>query len=67
MLKRTCYSDNMKEGKEIVLTGWVHERRDLGGIKFIYLEIEKELPDYCPKKKVSEEIFKLMDSLGENG
>lgn len=65
MLKRTCYSDNMKEGKEIVLTGWVHERRDLGGIKFILLRDREGIAQItAPKKKVSEEIFKLMDSLG---
>jgi aspartyl-tRNA synthetase len=65
MLKRTCYSDNLKDGEEVVLSGWVHERRDLGGIKFILLRDREGIAQItAPKKKVSEEIFKLMDSLG---
>ncbi len=65
MLKRTSYSDNLKDGEEVVLAGWVHERRDLGGIKFILLRDREGIAQItAPKKKVSEEIFKLMDSLG---
>ena len=65
MLKRTCYSDNLKDGEEVILSGWVHERRDLGGIKFILLRDREGIAQItAPKKKVSEEIFKLMDSLG---
>ncbi len=65
MLKRTCYSDKLKEGEEVVLSGWVHERRDLGGIKFILLRDREGIAQItAPKKKVSEEIFKLIDSLG---
>ena len=65
MLKRTCYSDNLKDGEEVVLAGWVHERRDLGGIKFILLRDRGGIAQItAPKKKVTEEIFKLMDSLG---
>ena len=65
MLKRTCYSDNLKDGEEVVIAGWVHERRDLGGIKFILLRDRGGIAQItAPKKKVSEDIFKLMDSLG---
>ena len=65
MLKRTCYTDNLKDGEEVVLAGWVHERRDLGGIKFILLRDRGGISQItAPKKKVSEEIFKSMDSLG---
>ena len=65
MLKRTCYSDKLKEGEEVVISGWVHERRDLGGIKFILLRDREGIAQItAPKKKVSEEIFKLIDSLG---
>lgn len=65
MLKRTCYSDKLKEGEEVVLSGWVHERRDLGGIKFILIRDREGIAQItAPKKKVSEEIFKLIDSLG---
>lgn len=65
MLKRTCYSDKLKEGEEVIISGWVHERRDLGGIKFILLRDREGIAQItAPKKKVSEDIFKLMDSLG---
>ncbi len=65
MIKRTCYSNNLKDGEEVILAGWVHERRDLGGIKFILLRDREGIAQItAPKKKVSDEIFKLMDSLG---
>lgn len=65
MLKRTCYSNDIKEGDEVTLGGWVHERRDLGGIKFILLRDREGITQItAPKKKVSEEIFKTIDSLG---
>jgi len=65
MLKRTCYSDKLKEGEDVVISGWVHERRDLGGIKFILLRDREGIAQItAPKKKVSEDIFKLMDSIG---
>ncbi|MGB9700970.1 MAG: aspartate--tRNA ligase [Thermodesulfobacteriota bacterium] len=39
-LKRTCYCgqiSNQHIGQEVILMGWVHRRRDLGGLVFIDL------------------------------
>ena len=39
-MKRSCYCGKVDEsfiGKEIVVSGWVHSRRDHGGVIFIDL------------------------------
>ncbi len=47
-------------GKTVILYGWIHEIRDLGGLVFIILrDREGFIQITLPKKKVSPEVFKL--------
>jgi aspartyl-tRNA synthetase len=46
------------------IKGWVHEVRDIGGIKFVIVRNRNGLYQVTlPKKKVSEEIFSFVDTL----
>lgn len=64
---RTHYSGQITEelnNKKIRVAGWVHEVKDLGGIKFLWIrDREGIIQVTAPKKKVSEEVFKLIPSL----
>lgn len=65
--KRTHYTieitPNM-DGKEVVLTGWIKEIRDLGGIKFLILrDKEGTLQITVPKNEVDEHTLKHAESL----
>ena len=58
-MKRSCYCGKVDEsfiGKEIVVSGWVHSRRDHGGVIFIYLRDREGLVQivFQPEEK---EIF----------
>ncbi len=47
-------------GKEVLLYGWVHEIRDLGGLVFLILrDREGFIQITLPKKKVPPEVFEL--------
>lgn len=65
--KRTHYTmeitPNM-DGEEVVLTGWIKEIRDLGGIKFLILrDKEGTLQITVPKDEVDEHTLKRAESL----
>ncbi|MEM4644686.1 MAG: OB-fold nucleic acid binding domain-containing protein, partial [Archaeoglobaceae archaeon] len=47
------------DGKRIIVAGWVHELRDLGGIVFIVLrDRDGFIQITLPKKVVNSEVFK---------
>ncbi len=66
-MKRTHYSaeiDGSLDGSKVTVAGWVHEVKDLGGIKFIWLRDREGIVQItAPKKKVSREIFSLIPKL----
>ncbi|MEM0232203.1 MAG: OB-fold nucleic acid binding domain-containing protein, partial [Candidatus Methanomethyliaceae archaeon] len=69
MLIRTHYSSQIKpedEGKEVVIAGWVHRVRDLGGVKFIILRDREGLIQVTIKKGlVSQDLMQIADELKE--
>lgn len=69
--RRTHYTKNVKpeiNGEEIVLMGWVHEIRDLGGIIFVLLRDRDGLIQVtAPSKKVSPELFEEIKKLKKEG
>ena len=69
--RRTHYTKNVKpeiNGEEIVLMGWVHEIRDLGGIIFVLLRDRDGLIQItAPSKKVSPELFEEIKKLKKEG
>lgn len=64
---RTHYSSQITEelnGKKVRVAGWVDEVKDLGGIKFLWIRDREGITQItAPKKKVSEELFKLIPKL----
>ncbi len=64
---RTHYSSQITEelnGQKVKVAGWVYEIKDLGGIKFLWIRDREGIVQVtAPKKKVSEEIFKLIPKL----
>ncbi len=65
--RRTHYSGEITpemEGSEVVVAGWVHEVRDLGGVAFVVVrDRQGKAQVTIPKKKVDEEIAEQMTSL----
>ncbi|MBU7023461.1 MAG: aspartate--tRNA(Asn) ligase [Theionarchaea archaeon] len=54
-----------KIGDQVTVAGWVHELRDLGGIKFLLLRDRKGMVQVTIlKKKVTPEVFEQFSSLG---
>ncbi|MCD6229606.1 MAG: aspartate--tRNA(Asn) ligase [Candidatus Diapherotrites archaeon] len=52
-----------RDGQEVVVAGWAHEIRDLGGIKFILVRDKTGIVQLAlPKKKVSESIWNVQIS-----
>lgn len=65
--KRTHYSREITtelNGEEVIIKGWIHEIRDLGGIVFVLLrDRDGILQITAPSKKVSPELFKQIQQL----
>jgi len=65
--KRTHYTVEVTpdlDGKEVVLTGWIKEIRDLGGIKFLILrDKEGTLQITVPKDETDKHIIDLAEDL----
>jgi len=65
-LKRTHYVNELRSlvGKEIVLNGWTHDVRILGGINFLILrDMTGKVQVTAVKKDVSKEILKIYEKL----
>lgn len=64
---RTHYSRDITpddDGKNVVMAGWVHEIRDLGGITFLILRDREGLVQVTlSKKKADEKLFNLVRSI----
>ena len=67
MILRTHYSGDINaqlDGKEVILTGFAHEMRDLGGIAFLVLRDRKGLAQVTlVKKLLGKEAFKSARSI----
>ncbi|MBS7625076.1 MAG: aspartate--tRNA(Asn) ligase [Candidatus Bathyarchaeia archaeon] len=65
--KRTHYTMEITpdlDGKEVTLTGWIKEIRDLGGIKFLLLrDKEGTVQITLPKDEVDEHLIKQAEKL----
>jgi nondiscriminating aspartyl-tRNA synthetase len=65
--RRTHYSEKVKKelkGEDIILMGWVHEIRDLGGIIFVLLRDRDGIMQItAPSKKISPELFEDIKKL----
>lgn len=56
---------NDRVGQTVTVAGWVHELRNLGGIKFVMLRDRKGLAQITfLKKKMSPELFQKFSELG---
>jgi len=64
---RTHYSREITpelNGEEIIIQGWIHEIRDLGGIVFVLLRDRDGITQVtAPSKKVEGELFKQIQGL----
>lgn len=67
MMKRTHYSGQVKpemNGETVVVSGWVHEIRDFGGLSFLILRDREGLIQVTmPKKKVPKEVLDAVKGL----
>ncbi|MGC8812436.1 MAG: aspartate--tRNA(Asn) ligase [Candidatus Aenigmatarchaeota archaeon] len=66
MLKRTHYTSELKKniGKEVVVSGWCHDVRLVGGINFLLLRDKDGIVQVtAAKEKVSEKIIEIYKSL----
>lgn len=64
MRSHTCGElDGKAVGTEVVLAGWVHRRRDHGGIVFVDLRDRYGLTQVTFHPSIGEETWKLADSL----
>jgi len=66
-MKRTHYSREITpemNGQPVIVSGWVHEIRDFGGLSFLILRDREGLVQITmPKKKVSKEIVETARGL----
>ncbi|MEM5800472.1 MAG: aspartate--tRNA(Asn) ligase [Candidatus Aenigmatarchaeota archaeon] len=66
MLKRTHYTSELKKniGKEVIVSGWCHDVRLIGGINFLLLRDREGIVQVtAPRKKVPEKILEIYKSL----
>lgn len=66
MLNRTHYSNELKKhiGKTVVLSGWIHDVRLIGGINFLLLRDKEGIAQVTAlKKKVSKKVLDTYNSL----
>lgn len=65
--RRTHYSKDVNpdiSGEDIIIMGWVHEIRDLGGIVFVLIrDRDGRIQVTAPSKKVEGEIFEQLKHL----
>ncbi|HEY0196132.1 MAG TPA: OB-fold nucleic acid binding domain-containing protein, partial [Methanobacterium sp.] len=65
--KRTHYSREITtelNGEDVIIKGWIHEIRDLGGIVFVLLrDRDGILQITAPSKKITPELFKQIQHL----
>ncbi|MHA1409321.1 MAG: aspartate--tRNA(Asn) ligase, partial [Candidatus Odinarchaeia archaeon] len=67
-MKRTHLSVDINpklDGEEVILSGWVETKRDLGKIKFLILRDYKGKVQITLPPKTAEEIVKIFDSLSK--
>jgi aspartyl-tRNA synthetase len=63
-MKRTYSSEALKKKGKVLVQGWVHEVRKLGGITFIVLRDRSGVIQLTfPKKKVDKDLFKKAGNL----
>ena len=69
-LRRTHYSKDVNpdiSGEEVLIMGWVHEIRDLGGIIFVIIRDREGLVQItAPSKKVDASILDDLRALEKN-
>jgi len=66
MLRRTCYTNELNKciGKKVIVTGWCHDIRLMGGINFLLLRDKEGIVQVtAPKKNVSEEILEIYSKI----
>ncbi|MBN1159619.1 MAG: aspartate--tRNA(Asn) ligase [Candidatus Diapherotrites archaeon] len=65
--KRTHIASEIKpelNAKEVIIAGWAHEIRPLGGLKFLVVRDRSGTVQItAPKKKVSEDVFAKIDTI----
>ena len=66
-LQRTHYCGNLRagdDGKDVVLMGWVHRRRDLGGVFFIHLRDRDGVTQLVFRAEMDPAVHAKAESLG---
>jgi aspartyl-tRNA synthetase len=66
LLRKTHYSSELKDqiGKSVVVAGWVHDARVLGGINFLLLRDKEGMVQVtAQKQKVSEKILEVFGKI----
>lgn len=66
MITRTHYTNELNEqiGKNVVLAGWVHDARMLGGISFVvFRDMAGMVQITIPKEKVSKKVLDTVSKL----
>lgn len=65
-MKRTHYTSELKTavGEDVIVAGWVHDVRLMGGINFVLLrDMDGVLQITAPKNKISAELLKKIENL----